>query len=98
MEQIAVSLNSALEMEESIQKIEAKLEGKSYSELLIHLYSGMEDTNLVSAVVGRMAEEFPDAVIVGTLSAGEILDGRVNEKGITASVIIFDTTIIVIII
>ena len=89
MKQITVSLSSAMLLEEGIQKIKKEWDKGIYTSLLIHIFSGIEEEDVVLAVVSRFTMMFPGIPIVGTLSAGEIVEGKIPEKGFAASALFF---------
>jgi len=92
MKQITLSLKGAVALEKAIDTVKKEMNRGSYKTLLFHIYSGVEDESVIRAVTGRLSMSFPDCHFVGTLSAGEIVDKHIPEKGIAVSAMFFETT------
>ena len=92
MKQITFSLQSAIQMEDGIRRVQREMELGNFKTAIFHVFSGIEDENVIMAVVGRLSQVFPGDPIVGTLSAGEIVEDKIPEKGITASALLFEQT------
>ena len=92
MKQITLSLKGAVALEKAIDTVKKEMSRGSYKTLLFHIYSGVEDESVIRAVTGRLSMSFPDCHFVGTLSAGEIVDKHIPEKGIAVSAMFFETT------
>lgn len=60
--------------------------------ILFHLYSGIGDYDILNRVTRALARQAPQALIVGTFSAGEIANGKLMEQGILVSAMLFERT------
>jgi len=65
---------------------------KSYSAVLIQVFSGILDLKLLEKIMQELQETLPEAHIVGTTTSGEILDGRMVENSIILSFSLFEKT------
>lgn len=92
MKQILVELNDREELFSQIQDILSAWNSGYYKQMLLHLYSGMEGVQFTEYVAKTLCVLFPEADIVGTMSAGEIMDGHVIDKGILIGAIFFEST------
>ncbi len=92
MKQITISLRTAVEINEGIEKIRKEAENGEYKTILFHVYSGQEEPEAITEVTSRISREFPGCPLVGTLSAGEIMGGTIPEKGIVLSALFFTCT------
>ena len=72
MKQVLVELRDGLSLEEQLLPIQVEWGTGSYHELLLHVYSGWEDEEHTVGVARALAGCFPEAHVVGTMSAGEI--------------------------
>ncbi len=90
MKQLAVSFNSADGVEFQHDNLIKELSKGIYRKAIFHVFSGIEDTAEILKVTSKLKEDFPGTIIVGTLSAGEICDGHIPPKGISASVLLFE--------
>jgi len=69
--------------------INEKQTGK-YRSLLLHVFSGIPDETLVVSVCRELEACCGTELIVGSMSAGEIKDGRMIQRGILISAILFE--------
>jgi len=60
--------------------------------MLLHMYCGIQDTEVIFGIRKRLVEAFPDAAIVGTTCNGEIMHGRLTEPTIVLSALLFYST------
>ena len=60
--------------------------------MLGHIYSGLTEERFTSRIAEMVQELFPEAEIVGTMSAGEIKDGRLMQKGVLIAAMLFEST------
>ncbi len=58
--------------------------------LLIQVFASTRETGLLLHIRETVARVFPSAVLVGATCAGEILDGRVQERGVLFSLCRFE--------
>lgn len=92
MKQITFSLHTAIQMEDGIRRVQREMELGNFQHAIFHVFSGIEEEAMIMAVVGRLSQVFPGDPIVGTLSAGEIVEDKIPEKGIIASALLFEQT------
>ena len=92
MKQVSFNLHHAVALEQAIRDVNKEMGKGIWKALLFHVYSGIEDEEVIMAVTGRLSQAFPGVPVVGTLSAGEIVDGKLPEKGIAASALFFAKT------
>ncbi|WP_026498938.1 sensor domain-containing diguanylate cyclase [Butyrivibrio sp. WCD2001] len=82
MKQILVELKEMPELNIQVEEIIKTWESGKYKQVLFHIYSGMEAEKFTAYAAKRLQKLFPEADIVGTMSAGEIMDGHLIKKGI----------------
>lgn len=92
MKQILVQLNTEIPVEQQIGEIRKEWDTGRYGDMLIHIYSGLTEDRYTSRIAGALQACFPDAKVVGTMSAGEIKDGRLMEKGVLIAAMLFEET------
>ncbi|WP_408071991.1 FIST N-terminal domain-containing protein [Butyrivibrio sp. JL13D10] len=92
MEQILAELRDRAELFERISDILGAWNSGRYKQMLLHIYSGMEGVEFTEYVAKTLCVIFPEADIVGTMSAGEIMEGHVISKGILIGALFFETT------
>ena len=90
MKQILVEMKKDAAAASQTEEIRQEWEKGIYDSLLIHIYSGLSEDRYTSQIACALQACFPDARIVGTMSAGEILNGRLMQKGILISAMLFE--------
>lgn len=65
---------------------------KSSKNILVQIFSGIVDESLTHTIAKTIKERLPDASLIGTTSAGEIVDGKILDEQIIISFSLFDTT------
>ena len=83
MKQILVDYKS----EESLHEISQEYNKNNYKSLIIHVYSGIADYKIITDVATVLHNFYPTASIAGVISAGEIKDGKLIDKGVLISAI-----------
>ena len=63
-----------------------------YSSILIQIFSGILDPDIIRSVTKAILQTLPDAVIIGTTTGGEILNGKMLDESIVISLSLFDQT------
>lgn len=60
--------------------------------VLVQLFSSILDPEVIREVTSAVMATFPEAVLIGATSAGEIIDGTICEGGISLSITHFNAT------
>ncbi|SDB66933.1 diguanylate cyclase [Butyrivibrio sp. INlla16] len=92
MKQILVELKEMPELNIQVDEIIKTWESGKYKQVLFHIYSGMEAEKFTAYAAKRLQKLFPEADIVGTMSAGEIMDGHLIKKGILIGALFLEST------
>jgi signal transduction histidine kinase/CheY-like chemotaxis protein len=73
---------------------EAKKETKRsiYTSHLLQLFCGLSDTKEIQKVLDKLSLDFPNAVIIGATTAGEISHAKMYEHTVIVSLSLFKTT------
>ena len=90
MKQMMIELRRDAAALAQLHEINAAWRTGSWSALLFHIYSGISDEAYLTALCQEIQQGFPEAVLAGTMSAGEICNGRVIEPGIVVSAMLFE--------
>ena len=92
MKQLLVELNKEVSTASQTEEIRHEWERGIYRAMLIHVYSGSSEEHLTCQVASALQECLPEAKIVGTMSAGEIKDGKLMQRGVLVSAMLFEET------
>ena len=92
MKQLLVELNPELPAGQQMEGIRQEWETGVYRSMLVHIYSGLTEERFTSRIAELVQELFPEAEIAGTMSAGEIKDGRLMQKGVLIAAMLFEST------
>ena len=92
MKQLLVELNPELPAGQQMEGIRQEWETGVYRSMLVHIYSGLTEERFTSRIAEMVQELFPEAEIVGTMSAGEIKDERLMQKGVLIAAMLFEST------
>lgn len=92
MKQILVSLQNGQDVNDRLAQLQESWESGTYRQLLLHVFSGIADEASTVQVAQSLQSRFPQAHVVGTLSAGEIMDGHLMPKGVLVSALLFEDT------
>lgn len=91
MQQFSYTVKSIHGLEDSLDDFESKCP-EYYSALLITIYTSQSQPDKIENAVGMVANRFPDAIIVGSTTSGEIYEGRsVIDKTMIAFQVFSDT-------
>lgn len=60
--------------------------------LLIQLFSGVMDKSLIQPILDLLVLRFPHASLIGSTTAGEIMDGKMSSSRIVISFSLFEAT------
>lgn len=62
--------------------------------VLIQIFSGILELKTINSVTSTILNKLPKATIIGTMTSGEILDGKMYDESIMISISIFESTAI----
>ena len=68
------------------------IESSQERSILIQIFSGTDDENLLLQISSTLKSELPQAIIIGTSTAGEILEGEMQDESIVISISLFEST------
>ena len=97
MKQYLVDLKHDVPVSTQMGAICADYSSGQYKSLLIHIFSGISDEEYLLRLVRELRECCGTDLIVGTMSAGEIKDGKVMPQGVLISAMLFETSAVQII-
>ncbi len=92
MKQILVELKDKPELFVQIEGILGAWKSGKYKQMLLHIYSGLEGEKFTEYVAKTLSIIFPEADILGTMSAGEIMEGHLMNRGILIGALFFEST------
>ncbi len=69
-----------------------KIQKKAYKSLLIQIYTGILDKTKILPSLKKLKRKFPEAIIIGASTAGEITQGKLSENSIQISFTLFKKT------
>jgi c-di-GMP phosphodiesterase len=64
----------------------------SYNSLFIQVFCGTQNTNLIQTIIDYLHTNLPLAHIIGTSTAGEIINGAIEQDSVVLSFSMFDNT------
>ena len=94
MKQIVIELQLDKPFDQQIESVVAAWKTGEYRSLLVHIYSGLTDGSASVSAACEIERSLPDALVVGTMSGGEICDGELMSPGILLSAILTETSTI----
>ena len=92
MKQILIELQSDLAVDQQLESITHEWQKGVYRSLLVHVFCGLSDVSPAIEVVRTVRAQMPDAQVVGTMSAGEICEGKLTPKGVLVSAIMAESS------
>ena len=92
MKQLLIRYVSDLDFSENLDKAKQEYTEGDYKSIVFHIYSGVLDEQLLVALSKRISDSFGTDMIAGTISAGEIKNGKLMDRGVLISVMMFETT------
>ncbi len=90
MKQILVEYDRNRTLPEQMAEAVEEIGKGNYRSVLIHLYSGLADEEMLVRLCGELRVCCGTDLIVGSMSAGEIMEGHMIEQGVLISVILFE--------
>ena len=91
MKHISLRYVSDVDFSEKLDKIKAEYDENNYKNILFHIYSGVLDEQLLIGIAKKISGQFETDMIAGTISAGEIKNGRLMDRGVLVSVMMFES-------
>ncbi len=91
MKQSTVRYVSELDFREQLSGILADFKSNNYKSILFHIYSGVLDEELLLSISRRISAMFDTDQIIGSISAGEIKNGRLMDRGVLISAMMFES-------
>ena len=88
------SFNTYYTSSEALESFIAKEKIRNSSSLLIQVFSGLTDEKLISALLSELTLLLPDAVIIGSTTDGELMDGKLSSGKIVLSFTQFEHTVL----
>lgn len=92
MKQIIIELREQSEVRQKMDRIQKEWETGGYRFLLLHVFVGWEKECVAATVLQELKNVCPEALIVGTMSAGEIRDAEIAPEEILVSAMFFEST------
>lgn len=91
MKHISVRYVSELDLAEKLNNILAEYKGGGYHSILFHVYSGVLDEKLIVGISNKIKDVFDTEQIIGSISAGEIKNGKLMDRGVLISALMFES-------
>ena len=92
MKQIVLGYKGDIDLYEQMSEFIREFKTGKYKNLLFHIYSGIYNEQILLDISKEIRRIFPDSLIAGTISAGEIKSGCLMDKGILISGLFFEST------
>ena len=92
MKQVLIELQSNQAISAQLEPIAREWQTGAYRCLLVHIFCGLKDVSPAIDVARTVRSQMPDAQVVGTMSAGEICEGRLTPKGVLVSAIMTESS------
>lgn len=90
MKQILVEYKCGVPVPEQMSEAIREIQTNKYRNVLIHIFSGVPDEDMLVHLCQELRDCCSTDLIVGTMSAGEIMDGHMIRQGVLISVILFE--------
>ncbi len=90
MKQLQISFSSQSALDEGLVRIRQFYDENSFHGMLIHLYTGIIDSDRIGTVLLRIDEMLPEAEYVGCSTNGNILFGDYSEDDFMLTCIFFE--------
>lgn len=92
MKQFNYEISKASKAPSVLESLKDSLSGIDYRCILFHLYSIKYSDEEIATIRNLILDYFPDALIAGTSTNGDICNGLLSEQGIVIAVSVFETT------
>ncbi len=90
MKHLMFEYNRELPLSEQLKTVADTYDRLGCKSLLFHVYSAFSDEEGLVSLCREIRSLYPSAVIAGTMSAGEIREGRLMPDGILISAMLFE--------
>ncbi|MBP5292145.1 MAG: hypothetical protein J6Y90_05960, partial [Lachnospiraceae bacterium] len=90
MKQILVEYKCGVPVPKQMSEAIREIQTNKYRNVLIHIFSGVPDEDMLVHLCQELRDCCSTDLIVGTMSAGEIMDGHMIRQGVLISVILFE--------
>lgn len=94
MKQIMIRYSDNKPLDVQMEEISREYNKGTWTGLLFHLYSAFPKEKELVLLCKEIRKLFPSCEIAGTMSAGEIMEGRLMEDGTLISALLFETSAI----
>ena len=92
MKQFVVELHSGEPVCQQLGPLASAWHAGAYASLLVHVFCGLVDVTPAVEAVRIIQDLLPEAQVVGTMSAGEICEGRLVARGVVISAIMAESS------
>lgn len=82
---------SELDFSVELDDLYEEYTGGGYKCILFHVYSGVLDDSLILNVSKKLHDKFGTDMVIGTISAGEINNGKLMDRGVLVSAMMFES-------
>lgn len=86
------SINVLYSQKSDLLEVKQRFQNHSSEKTLIQVFSGYIQKTQIEQLLHELKDVFPKTAIIGTTTAGEILDGRVAENTVVVNISFFDST------
>ena len=91
MKHLTLRYVSELDFNTETENLYDEFVGGEYKSILFHIYSGVLDDGLVIGLAKKLHERFDTDMVIGTISAGEINNGKLMDRGVLISALMFES-------
>ena len=88
------SLNVLYSQPSDLFEIKQRFQNHPSEKTLIQVFSGYVQKTQIKRLLQELKDVFQETAIIGTTTAGEILDSRVSENTVVVNISFFDSTIV----
>ena len=94
MKQFNFEITNIKKISSCLNEVQTQISGTSYSAVLFHIFSMSYEDEILLEVQKNILAVFPDALITGTSTNGDICDGHLADDGLVLAVSVFESTTI----
>jgi len=74
------------------KKAQKNYNKKKYKSKLIQIFSGIREKKKIKNILKKLSKDFPDAIIIGATTAGEISHAKMYNESVVVSLSLFENT------